>query len=58
MVKLIVRAAEPDEYPEIYAMVDKAFKPSTIEHTIIDITTRKDHNFQRGDLRVVEADGN
>jgi len=57
MVKLIVRAAEPDEYPEIYAMVDKAFKPSTIEHTIIDITTRKDHNFQRGDLRVVEADG-
>lgn len=57
MVKSIVRAAEPEEYAEICAMVDKAFKPSSIEHTIIDVTTSEDRNFQRGDLRVVEADG-
>jgi predicted N-acetyltransferase YhbS/L-amino acid N-acyltransferase YncA len=54
---MIVRAAEREECPEICDLVDKAFKGSTIERTMIDVTTGVDPNFQKGDLRVAEADG-
>ena len=54
---MIVRAAERDEYPEICKLVHKAFKGSTIERTMINVTTSGDPNFQKGDLRVLEADG-
>ena len=54
---MIVRAAEREEYPEIFDLVDKAFKGSTIERTMINVTTSGDPNFQKGDLRVVEAEG-
>lgn len=54
---MIVRAAEPEEYPEILDMVYRAFKQSELERIIIKVTTGEDPNFQKGDLRVVEADG-
>ncbi len=53
---MIVRAAERDEYPEICDLVDKSFKGSTIERTMINTTISGDPNFQKNDLRVVEAD--
>ncbi|MFB0502596.1 MAG: GNAT family N-acetyltransferase [Candidatus Bathyarchaeia archaeon] len=52
-----MRAAEPEEYPEILDMVYRAFKQSELERIIIKVTTGEDPNFQKGDLRVVEADG-
>jgi len=54
---MIVRAAEPEEYPEICDMLSKAFKQSKIESTIIKVITSEDPNFHKGDLRVVEAEG-
>ena len=51
-----IRAAHPKEYPEICDLLDKAFK-SKLERTIVEVTTSKDTNFEKGDLRVVEADG-
>jgi len=53
---MIVKAAEPEEYAEIRDMLDKAFK-SELVCDIAEITTSKDANFQKGDLRVVEVDG-
>lgn len=55
--EMIVRAARPEGYAEICDMVDKAFKQSKLERTIIKVTTGEDPNFQKGDLRVVEVDG-
>ncbi len=54
---MITRAAEPGDYSEIYEMMSKAFKPCTIERTMIRVTTGEDPNFKKGDLRVVEIDG-
>ncbi len=54
---MIVRAAGPEEYTEIGNMVDKAFKPSKIERKIIQVTTCKDPNFHKGDLRITEVNG-
>ncbi len=53
---MIVKAADPEEYAEIYDMVDKAFRQPE-ERTIIRVTTGEDSNFQKGDLRVVKVDG-
>lgn len=54
--EMIVRAADPEEYAEICDMVDQAFQ-SKLERKIIQVTTGEDPNFQKGDLRVVEANG-
>jgi predicted N-acetyltransferase YhbS len=54
---MIVRAAEPEEYPEVIDMVYRAFKQSELERTIINVTTRQDPNFQKGDLRIAKTDG-
>jgi len=54
---MIVRAAEPEEYADIYDIVDRAFRHAKLERTIMQVTTGEDPNFQRGDLRVVEVDG-
>jgi len=53
---MIVRAAEPEEYPEICDMLDKAFK-SKLERKIVTVTTAEDPNFRKGDLRVLEVNG-
>lgn len=52
-----VGAADPEEYAEIYEIVNKAFKQSNLEDNIINITLNKDPNFKRGDLRVARIDG-
>jgi len=54
---MIVKAADPEEYAEIYDMIEKAFKQSELERMIIRVTTGEDSNFQKGDLRVVKVDG-
>jgi len=53
---MIVGAADPEDYLEIYDIVDRAFKHSELESRIITVTTREDPNFQKGDLRVVKID--
>jgi predicted acetyltransferase len=54
---MMVEAASPGEYAEIYDLVDKAFKHSKLESTIIRVTTNDDPSFQKGDLRVAKVDG-
>jgi len=54
---MIVEAADPKEYSEVYDVVDKAFIQSKLESTIIRVTTCEDPVFQEGDLRVAKADG-
>jgi predicted N-acetyltransferase YhbS len=54
---MILKAAEPTEYTEIYDMVDKAFKGAELPSKIIKVTTIEDANFQKEDLRVVKVDG-
>ncbi|MBT3232158.1 MAG: GNAT family N-acetyltransferase [Calditrichaeota bacterium] len=54
---MIVRPAERTEYPEIYKLVDLAFKDSPLESRMIEITAFDDKNFQKGDVKVVEIDG-
>lgn len=54
---MIIGAADPEDYTEIYDMVRKAFKQSRLENTIIKVTTMEDPNFREGDLRVVKIDG-
>lgn len=53
---MIVRAAQPEEYREVYALVDAAFK-SPLERRILQVTLREDPHFQPSDLRVVSVDG-
>jgi len=53
---MIVRAARPEEYEEVTDLVHKAFQ-AEIERTMIRVTTSKDTNFKKGDLRVGEIDG-
>jgi predicted N-acetyltransferase YhbS len=53
---MIVRAAEPEEYRDIYALADAAFQ-SPLERKIIQVTVSEDPRFQPGDLRVVSVDG-
>jgi predicted N-acetyltransferase YhbS len=53
---MIVRAADPEEYSDIYDLVDAAFK-SPLERRIIRVTVSDDPYFQPGDLRVVSVDG-
>jgi predicted acetyltransferase len=54
---MIVGAASSEEYAEINELVDKAFKHSKLESTIIRVTTGEDPSFQEGDLRVAKVDG-
>jgi predicted N-acetyltransferase YhbS len=54
---MIVRAAEPKEYSDIYDLADAAFK-SHLERMIIRVTVNEDPRFQPGDLRIVSVDGN
>jgi len=54
---MIVRPAEPEEYQEIYKVVDLAFKNSPLESKMIRITAFEDANFRKGDVKVVEIDG-
>jgi predicted acetyltransferase len=53
---MIVRAADPEEYSDIYDLVDAAFK-SPLERRIIRVTVNDDPHFRNGDLRVVSVDG-
>lgn len=53
---MIVRAADPEEYSDIYDLVDAAFK-SHLERRIIRVTINDDPHFQNRDLRVVSVDG-
>jgi predicted N-acetyltransferase YhbS len=53
---MIVGAADPEEYSDIYGLSDSAFK-SHLEQMIIGVTVSKDPRFQPGDLRVVSVDG-
>lgn len=53
---MIARAARPEEYCDVYALVDAAFK-SPLERRILQVTLKEDPHFQPGDLRVVSADG-
>jgi predicted N-acetyltransferase YhbS len=55
-LKLNVRAADPEEYSDIYDLVDAAFK-SRLERRMIRITVSDDPHFQKGDLRVTSVDG-
>ena len=52
---MIVRAARPAEYCDVYALVDAAFK-SPLERQILQVTLREDPHVQPGDLRVVSVD--
>lgn len=54
---MMVGAASSGEYAEICDLVDKAFKQSKLEKTIIQTTINEDPNFQEGDLRVAKAHG-
>ena len=54
---MIVRAADPKEYDDIYDLADAAFK-SYPERMIIEVTVSDDPHFRPGDLRVVSVDGN
>jgi len=54
---MIVRAADPKEYSDIYDLVDAVFK-SHLERMMIRVTVSEDPRFQPGDLRVVSVDGN
>lgn len=56
-MEMMVGAAIPEEYAEIYDMVDKAFKQSKLENTIVRTTINEDPNFQEGDLRVAKVHG-
>ncbi len=53
---MIVRAAQPEEYRDVSALVDAAFK-SPLERRIMQVTVSMDPRFQSGDLRVVSVDG-
>jgi hypothetical protein len=53
---MIVRAAEPEEYRDIYALADAAFQ-SPLERKIIQVTVSENPPFQPGDLQVVSVDG-
>ena len=54
---MIVKAADPAEYAEVYEVINKAFKQSELENTMIQVTTSEDSNFRRGDLRVLKVEG-
>jgi len=54
---MIVRAADPKEYDDIYDLADAAFK-SYPERMMIEVTVSDDPHFRPGDLRVVSVDGN
>jgi predicted acetyltransferase len=54
---MMVGAASPEEYAEIHDLVDRAFKHSRLESTIIEVTTNDDPSFQKGDLRVAKIHG-
>jgi putative acetyltransferase len=56
-IDMIARAAEPEEYEEVYDLLQRAFKGSRLECTIVKVTTEEDINFQKGDLRVTEVNG-
>ena len=55
--EMTVQAAHLEEYVEICAVVEKAFKRSELESKIIKVTTAEDPRFRKGDLRVVKVSG-
>ncbi len=50
-------AAVPENYGEVYEVVDRAFKKARLEKSMIRIIVNEDPKFQKGDLRVAKADG-
>lgn len=59
---MTVRSAKPDDYDQIYRLLDKAFRksptePALCEQTIVKVVATEDPSFRQENLRVVEVDG-
>jgi predicted N-acetyltransferase YhbS len=55
MTDTTVGPAERDEYPQVHTVIEKAFRNSCLERTMVDATTAEDQDFRKGDLRVAKA---